>query len=139
MFTTVHGIIVAGSTEFESTSTTVEQGNRAAIHAFPVTKLVAVLLASLFAEPKFLICAWIAQKILLRPCALGLQSLGAVFHTAEVGLLALRAEIICAIVLGKSSQIVEVDIAFGDHAALFVIALFNRFIYSELVDLCLEV
>ena len=70
---------------------------------------------------------------------LSLHGLAAVLHAAEVGLLALRAEIICAIVLGKPSQIVEVDIAFGDHAALFVIALFNRFIYSELVDLCLEV
>ena len=48
--TAIHGIIVAGSAEFSSASTAEEQGNRAAVHAFPVTVLVAMLLAHLLAE-----------------------------------------------------------------------------------------
>ena len=49
VLTAIHGIIVAGSAELHSTSGTVEQGDRAAVHALPVTVLVAMFLAHFLA------------------------------------------------------------------------------------------
>ena len=71
--------------------------------------------------------------------ALGLHGLAAVLHAAKVGLLALEAEIEGAVVHGEADQVVEVDVALGDDAALPIVALFNGFDRCELADLCLEV
>ena len=67
-----------------------------------------------------------------------LHGLAAVLHAAEVGLLALVAEVEGAVVLGEASQVVEVDVAFGDDASLPVVALFNGFNCREGLDLGLE-
>lgn len=129
---------MAGCAELIFASTTEEEGNRAAKHAFPVNKLVTVLLAHPLAQAKLVICTGIAKQILLLHGALGLHRLAAVFHAAKVWLLALGAKIVGAIVRGKACQIVVVDVALGNDAAFLVTAFFCGLIDLKLLDFCFE-
>ena len=74
-----------------------EKGHRAAKHALPVDELVAVRVTHRLPEAQLLRHALLAEKFFFLKCVLRLHSLQAVFHSTEVGLLALEALVECAV------------------------------------------
>ena len=70
--------------------------------------------------------------------AFRLHGLAAVLHTAEVGLLALKALVVSTIVHGEALKVIKVDVAFFDDAALLVVSLLFCFFRRKLADLGLE-
>ena len=120
-----HGIVVARLAELSSSTTAVEEGDRATEVALPVTVLVAMLLAHLLTIAKLFIRARLAHELFFLHLALSLHRLAAVLHAAEVGLRALEALVKCAVMHRETSDIIEIDVSLGDYSSISVISLLD--------------
>ena len=131
-----HGIIMARSAEHCIASGAKEHSHRAAAHAFPIDKIVSVLLArglSVASNFVFTILAY-HFSILLRVFLF--QCLCTVLKATKVGFFALITLIECALVHG---ELFKIRYAFSHNSISGVQALLNSLLNAEALDFLLVI
>jgi len=123
--TTCHSVIVARRAIVAGAAGTDKECDGAAVHTFPVNKLVTMRLTHLLAPVERLGRAFLAQKILLLELLFRLHSLHAIHHTSKVGALTIKALEEGAVVESEVSQLIVVDVALGNDSTRFVVAFLN--------------
>jgi len=133
----IHDVVVAGSAKVVASFAADEKSDRAAVHAFEVNELIAMLNTHVLSKSECLPSARFAKKV-FSPCLiLSRHCLLAVLHATEVGLFAVKAIVECAKVHGKLLKFTVVEVTWGGYSATCLVAFLLRCLDSQLCDLAL--
>jgi len=122
----IHYIVVAGSAKVVASFAADKKSDRAAVHAFEVYELIAMLNTHVLSKSECLPSAWFAKKVFSPRLILSRHCLLAVLHATEVGLLAVKAIVESAKVHCKLLKFTVVEVTWGGYTATRLIAFLLR-------------